>query len=78
MLFIRVRAISNSIAIFNLSVIIFFLMSLAFALQDENLSGVKMLFRCKNLIIFLILVAIYLGLRLFTKLVVEVVFPHNM
>ena len=78
MLFVRVRAISNSIAIFNVSLIIFFFISLAFVLEDENLSGVKMLLSCRNLIIFLILVAVYLGLRLFTKLVAEVVFPHNM
>ena len=76
--FVRVRAISNSVTIFNLSLIIFFFISLAFALEDEYLSGVKMLFSCRNLLIFLILVAIYLGLRLFTKLVIEVVFPHNM
>ena len=37
-----------------------------------------MLFNCKNTIIFLILVAIYLGFRLFIKLVTEVVFPYNM
>ena len=37
-----------------------------------------MLFNCKNTIIFLILVAIYLGFRLLIKLVIEVVFPYNM
>ena len=78
MLFVRVRAISNSIVIFNLSLLFFFFISLAFALEDENLSGVKMLFSCSNVIIYLVMVVIYLCLRLFTKLVIEVVFPHNM
>ena len=74
----RARNIRNSIQIFNISQLLFFLFSLAFVLEDENLSGVQMLFNCKNTLVFMVFVAIYLCLRLFVKLVLEVVFPYNM
>ena len=74
----RARNIRNSTQIFNISQMLFFLFSLAFVLEDENLSGVQMLFNCKNALIFMFLVATYLCLRLFIKLVIEVVYPFNM
>ena len=74
----RVRAVRNSIQIFNLNNFFFFLLSLAFVLEDEYLAGVQMLFSSVNTMGFLIFTALYLGLRIYVKLVIQVVLPYNL
>ena len=76
--FTRVRAVSNSIQIFNLSNFLFFLLSLAFVLEDEYLAGVQMLFSSANTMVFLAFAALVLGLQIYIKLVIQVVLPYNL
>ena len=74
----RVRAVRNSIQIFNISNFLFFLFSLAFVLEDEYLAGVQMLFSSVNTMSFLGFAALYLSLRVYIKLVIQVVLPYNL
>lgn len=71
----RVSAIRSSTSIFNVSRFLFFLCSLAFVLEDEHLAGFQMLLSSVNAMAYLAFAALVLGVRVWLRLVYQVVLP---
>lgn len=67
----------NFVLIFSLSNYIFFFLSMITVLEDDNLVGVKALFRCPYTAAFIIFLFLFVALKHFILLVRAVVLPWN-
>ena len=73
----RARGVRNFVLIFSLSNYIFFFLSMITVLEDDNLVGVKALFRCPYTAAFIIFLFLFVALKHFILLVRAVVLPWN-
>ena len=73
----RARGVRNVVLIFSLSNYIFFFLSMITVLEDDNLIGVKALFRCPYTAAFIIFLFLFVALKHFILLVRAVVLPWN-
>mmetsp|Transcript_47141 Transcript_47141/g.62414 ORF Transcript_47141/g.62414 Transcript_47141/m.62414 type:complete len:103 (-) Transcript_47141:2026-2334(-) len=73
----RARGVRNVVLIFSLSNYIFFFLSMITVLEDDQLVGVKALFRCPYSAAFIIFLFLFVALKHFILLVRAVVLPWN-
>lgn len=73
----RARGVRNVVLIFSLSNYFFFFLSMITVLEDDQLVGVKALFRCPYYAAFIIFLFLFVALKHFILLVRAVVLPWN-